>query len=191
MLILLVIFIKKLEKLNIKKNILALTVFSGLNFSISQVQSALVTHPLQYQRVTGTSETLSGTLIIDTSQTITFGSFLTDGGDLPSWINTLNFTYTDSSGNSQNFDKTDYAALRFVKNVDTVDYTNSDLKPQFTDISFLSKDSTSPSAGGGTAFQMDFDNVEFNLVNTPSPLPLLGFLPFIFAIKKIKRSIKL
>ena len=180
-----------MKKPNIKKYIFALTVFSGLNFGVSQIQAALVTHPLEYQRVTGTTETLVGTLILDTSETITFGSFITDGGDLPSWINTLNFTYTDSSGNSQSFDKNDYAALRFVKSVDTVDYTNSDLKPQFTDISFISKDATSPSAGGGTAFQMDFDNVEFDLVSTPGPLPLLGFLPFVFAIKKIKKAIKL
>jgi len=154
----------------------------------SKVEAALRTHPLSYERRNGTSETLTGTLIIDDAGSITFGNFITDSGGLPSWINTLDMTYTDSSGTATNYTKTDFAALRFVKNVDSVNYT-TDLVPQFTKIQFIAA-GDGPSGGGGTNFQMDMDEAEFELTATPSPLPLMAFLPFIYFVKKIKRNLK-
>ena len=170
-----------------KKNLLTCAFLGVTFFNVSKVDSALRTHQLNYVREAGTGDqALTGTIIIDDSS-VTFGSFQSP---IPAWVDTLNMTYTDASGNAQNFTKSDFNAINFVKKVGvTVDYSaGRDLVSQFQDIRFYSG-GVAPS-GGSSTFRMGIDLAEFNLVSTPGPFPFFAFLPFIYFINKIKKSIK-
>ena len=155
-------------------------------FNVNKVDSALRTHTLNYTRTTGSDpQSLTGTLVLDDS-TVVFESGQTP---LPNWINTLNMTYTNASGNATNYTKDDFDAVNFVKSVDTVDFSaGRDLVSQFSDIKFFSF-SGGPT-GGSPNFVMGIDFAEFELTSTPGPTPFLAFLPFIYLINKIKGSIK-
>ncbi len=155
-------------------------------FNANKVDSALRTHNLNYVRESPASgsQSLTGTIVIDDSS-VAFG----EGLSMPAWINSLDMTYTDNSGNSQNFSKANFFALNFVKNVDTVDFSEGrDLVSQFTDIRFYGL-GDAPSAGSSN-FRMGIDLAEFQLESTPGPFPFLAFLPFLYLINKIKGSIK-
>ena len=152
-------------------------------FNVTKVDSALRTHNLNYTREAGSGlQRLTGTLVLDDSS-VTFGS----GQSMPAWVDTLDMTYTDTTGNTQNFTKSDFFALNFVKSVDTVDFSEN-LVPQFSDIRFYGL-GAAPSAGSAN-FRMGIDLAEFQLASTPGPFPFLAFLPFMYLINKIKGSLK-
>ncbi len=152
-------------------------------FNIEE-SKALVTHPLNYNTAVGTGS-LSGSITFDETS-VTYGNFVNDNGSLPSWIDSLTITYTPAVGAVQTFSETDYAAIRFIKNTDSVDFSEGqNLVPSFSDINFIAAAGGVPTAGD-TAFEMNFDTNEYLLASTPSPLPFLALVPFIYFTRKFK-----
>ena len=165
-----------------KRKILAYALLGLGCFNIPS-SLAIVTHTLTYNTNSGSTGSLTGTFEFDDTA-VQYGSFQTNGGDLPTWVSSLTLTYTPESGPAQNFVTSDFAAIRFVKNTETPDL-DANLVPQFTDISFISKSSASPSAGG--VFEMNFDENEYTLASTPSPIPFLSFFPIFLLTRKLKK----
>ena len=65
----------------------------GISNSITEKAYALVTHDLTYNRqVGGASATFTGSITIDETS-VTYGEFVTNNLDLPTWVQSLSLTY--------------------------------------------------------------------------------------------------
>lgn len=173
--------------LNLRKGHKYFLVVIGFFMTINCLDSkAVVTHSLNYTTDEGDTGSLSGTITIDESN-VTYGSNVNDGsGNLPTWITslTLNWDPGAGPGSAATFNKSDFMAIRFVATDSSSVNFNSNLVPQFTQISFLGKTGNEPTGGAG--FEMNYLGQEYQLTSTPGPLPLLGFGFLIRYKRKIK-----
>ena len=171
----------------IRHNILKITLFCLAAAPALPLQAALRTHPLTYNRLTGTGQ-LSGTVVIDDSSVTFSDSIQSTGGSLPGFINSFSLTYTDSSNNATNFDSSDFFGLRLQKVGANVDFTQ-DLVGQLSTFTFIAQNSgTTPTDGGGLI--MGFNLEEYELASTPSPLGFLGIAGMFGISRAIRKKFK-
>lgn len=178
-----------LSKLN-KKNIFFVGASLLLGCSILDAK-AIVTHPLNYNTVAGSSGSLSGSITFDETS-VEYGAALSDGsGNLPTWITNLTLEWDNGNGGGPEavFDKDDFILLRWVKKTGVTPDYSLDLVPQFDNISFVGR-TGSDEPSSGSVFEMNYLTNEYILASTPGPLPFAGFMFFISYIKKLKRTLK-
>ena len=179
-----------------------LAIISLLSISSFQpVKSALFTHNLNYTPKPGdNSGTLFGRVTFDSS----FGStddFLGAFGNNfvainRSLVTNITFTYTPDGGDPVELTNSDITGFRLDHtNNGSTDYSNSNIKSQFTVLQFYSS---------GAAFELDNNDGTFGLqaatdddftLNTttyhsPGPLPLFGLFAAFSSIKKLKSKYK-
>ena len=159
-------------------------------FNVLPASSVTITVPLTYSAEAGDSGSLTGSFTIDTSldgsnQRNTDLGFTT----IPNWITAVELSYTDSLDASKNFTRSKAAGtitnmVWEVKSGATPNFSG-DIVGQdvFDGLGFAGLSLT---ANLGSLGQDASEN-EFVLVQTPSPLPFLGCLAFIFYTRKFKK----
>ena len=175
-----------MKNLYLKKLILPFLSF----FLINPARSAVITVPLNYTVTAGDTGSLTGSFTIDTS--------LDSGNDrntdlgfqssIPGWITEVTISYTDAGDSANNFSRSKTGGtitnmVWEVKSGVTPDFNSSNLQDDFDGLGFgglnLSANLDSK--------QQDAGENEFTLTSTPSPSILLGILPFLFYLKKLKK----
>ena len=182
--------------------------FLGI-FAVPQTKAAIYTHTLNYTRIDGSSETLTGRITFDDTQV---PANTVNSSFNSSFITDITITYTNDVGTQFVANYSDFTDGGGFDNYSFVAKSGVtvDFGPNSSDTLFEQLDNLQIGTTGGdlsiginpSPFQVqaqdpgDFTDVtDFRLTGTvyhsPAPLPILALLPAFSSITKLKRRYNL